>query len=202
MSLPIKKPAFWGVFLLVLFFALDGFLFLKLRSLQKIKTGSEKNIFGIEMVNSLPGFNLKLNSQKTEELFRESGLLNDGNLTLNLDSLQEYSPDKIIISYQPFPSPEPTLIQAYHVEDQLSFGYNVDQSTGSYIINFYFNQAYLNGKASTESSYLLRSSLVKAVVYLGAVNQKKGTLSSADREELNNKLPDFLGKYEDVLEVL
>lgn len=202
MNLPFKKPAFWGILLLVLFFAIDGFLILRLKNLQKPKTDSSKNTFGIEMVNSLSGFNLKLNDQKTEELFRESGFLGDGNLTMNLDSLQEYSPDKIIISYQPFPSSEPTLIQAYHVDDQLSFGYNVDQSTGSYIINFYFNQTNLNEKAGTESSYLLRSALVKAAVYLGAVNQKKGTLSSADREAINNKLPDFLGKYEDILEVL
>lgn len=202
MNLPLKKPAFWGILLLILFFVIDGFLILRLRNIKLSKSDSNKNIFGIELVNSLSGFNLKLNSQKTEELFRESGFLGDGNLTLNLDSLQEYSPDKIIISYQPFPSSEPTLIQAYHVDNQLSFGYNVDQSTNSYIINFYFNQTYLSEKAGTESSYLLRSALVKAALYLGAVNQKKGTLSSVDRETINNKLPDFLGRYEDILEVL
>jgi len=198
----MKKVGWLALLLLVIFLLIDVFLLVKLSSLKrKSNTNQETITLKIETISLVKGFNTKLDNKKIMALLRESGFLNKNNLVLNLETLKEYSPQKVVFSYQPLPFPLPPLIEAFYVNDQLIYGYNVTQDPNIYSVNFYFDQAYLNKTAKPEVDYTLRSSLVEAVLYLGAIHQKQKVLSSTDREEVVKKLPDFLKQYENTLEV-
>ncbi len=168
---------------------------------RKAKLTPVRQSVRVEATSVLPDYEIKLNDEKIKSLLHESGFLDNTDSSINLDTLQVYSPQKIIFSYQPLASASSSLIEAFYINNSLAYGYDVKQNPDTYTVNLYFDQAYLGQEVKQDVDYLFCSSLTKAVLYLGLINQNQRRLSATDREAISNKLSAVLNKYEDVLEV-
>lgn len=187
--------------LLFVFLVIGGFLLIKLwLNNQNLKTKLNQPI-PVEIVNTIPNLTIGANTDKLVAMLKESGFLIQNRQVLNLNSSQLYSPVKIIFIYQPFTSTTGSLLETFQISGQVICGYNINQDSNIYAINFYFDQNYLSHEQVADRDYLLRSATIKAVLNLGLVHQNQVKLSNIDRETIKSKLPDFLNRYADILEI-
>jgi len=145
--------------------------------------------------NHFKDLDVDLDKNQTLELFQDSKFLRDY-LVVNLTTLQEYKPQKIVISmyetenFQGLP-----LIMRFKVGGIIVYGYEVVQSEEQYRINLYFNPKYLVTLKGEELDYTLNSALIKAIVRLAAIHEKKGRLTKEEEEVALKKAIGYLEKF-------
>lgn len=145
--------------------------------------------------NHYDGLNITLDKQQTFRFLEESGFLR-GYMAVNLITLQEYNPQRIIIAvYKAEDAQRLHLSQRFIVGGKFAYGYNVEQGDGLYRLNFYFNPQYFTGLGQDDINYTLNSALVKAIVRLSALHKKKARLTAEEEQAVLRKAVDYMQKF-------
>ena len=145
--------------------------------------------------NRFKELDVGLNKNKMFNLFQNVKFLRNY-LAVNLTTLQEYNPKKIVIAFyeeenfQGLP-----LSQRFKVNKIMAYGYEVVQDEKQYRINFYFNPKYLATLKGEELNYVLNSALIKAVVRLAALHEKKRRLTEQEEDTMLRKAVEYLEEF-------
>ena len=145
--------------------------------------------------NKLRGIKVKLDTEKTFRLLQDTKFL-QGYMAVNLNTLQEYNPKVIVIAFyekdnlQGLP-----LSQRFKVGGRVAYGYGIVQSDGLYRLDFYFNPEYFASLKREDLDYVLNSALVKAIVRLAAIHNKRKRLSPEEEREVIKMAVGYLDKF-------
>ena len=149
----------------------------------------------VVLENKLKGIRVRLDKEKTFRLLQDTKFL-QGYMAVNLSTLQEYNPKRIVITFyekdnlQGLP-----LSQRFKVGGRVAYGYGIVQSDGMYRLDFYFNPEYLASLKREDLNYVLNSALVKAIVRLATIHNKKKRLSPEEERAVIKRAVGYLDKF-------
>ena len=149
----------------------------------------------VMLENKLRGIRVRLDTEKTFRLLQDTKFL-QGYMAVNLSTLREYNPKRIVIAFyendnlQGLP-----LLQRFKVGGRVAYGYGIVQSDGLYRLDFYFNPKYLASLKREDLNYVLNSALVKAIVRLATIHNKKKRLSLEEEMAVIKRAVGYLDKF-------
>ena len=149
----------------------------------------------VVLEDKLRGIRVKLDKEKTFRLLQNTKFL-QGYMAVNLNTLQKYNPKRIVIAfYEKDNLKGLPLLQRFIVGGRAVYGYGIVQSDGQYRIDFYFNPEYLASLKREDLNYVLNSALIKAIVRLAAIHNKKKGLSQDEEREAIKRAVRYLDKF-------
>lgn len=183
--------------LLVLVLTIDVFLWIRVNSslfINKILP-PKKVPPQIVVKNYYPGITVSVDYQRMISFLREVGFLQD-NQVVDPELLTAYNPKKIVLAfYKEEDLRKQPLIEVFKIQGIDAFGYVVFSSVQEYRLEFYLNPIYLDQKEAGDIRYSLNSLLIKAVVYLTKVAEKKERLGEEERRQIQEESIKFLKKF-------
>ena len=149
----------------------------------------------VVLEDKLRGIRVKLDKEKTFRLLQNTKFL-QGYMAVNLNTLQKYNPKRIVIAfYEKDNLKGLPLLQRFIVGGRAVYGYGIVQSDGQYRIDFYFNPEYLASLKREDLNYVLNSALIKAIVRLAAIHNKKKRLSQDEEREVIKRAVGYLDEF-------
>jgi hypothetical protein len=153
------------------------------------------------VINNMPDIDLSVDEGRLFLFLKEAGLVRE-NMVVDFQTLERYNPKKIKFSFNIAENKgDVNLTEAFEINRKFSYGYVVSQTPNLFQIDFYFSPKYLNDIGGEDLPEVLNSVVIKVVLYLSQVTAKGDRLTPQERREVYSKVPDYLKKMPNLINV-
>lgn len=176
-------------------FLLIGIVLLFSVAIAVLLFNKPSDLLNIPVKNTLPGTTFTVNAAEFIALGKQTGFISPDNLVINNDTVKEYKPKNIILSFEALPEKNPGYFNVFKNSDKYLHGYKVTETNGDYIINYYLNTDFYTPSSQSEVDKLSENLITQSILYLGQIHKNKAKITTEQLNTLFSVFKNYEGKY-------